>query len=400
MTLREELEILRGEPIEVFTGDPMDIPCIETSDPDKLCKNPVVSVQMITYNHEPYIRQAIEGVMMQKTDFEFELIIGEDCSQDRTREICFEYQKKYPERIRVLWWHQNVSRLGGNGRRVRAHARGDFIALCEGDDYWIDEHKLQKQIEVMRANKNVGFCFCGSKIYFQGENRYDNWDEVEPSYVPGIQNKGWFFATFLLGLGQDHKGPDRTGFIMTATTIFRKDLYEKMCARYDIFNWRLRLGDATFWLAASALSDGYYIKDRVSVYRISPSGVFNNSSTSAGVRIDGIIVRIYFLVTCFQLDGSFFPCAQVFSLLCLMVTKTYRESGAQAVANYMRRLFRSKHVMAVKPLRRWYMLPFWLESMSGLHNRYTYALSHRFASLFLKSVKWDERLVRKYNRFV
>ena len=88
MTLKEELEILRGEPIGVFTGDPMDIPCIETSDAEKLCKRPVVSVHMITYNHEPYIRQAIEGVMMQKTDFEFELIIGEDCSQDKTREIC------------------------------------------------------------------------------------------------------------------------------------------------------------------------------------------------------------------------------------------------------------------------------------------------------------------------
>ena len=58
MTLKEELEILRGEPIEVFDGDPMDIPCIETSDAEKLCKHPVVSVHMITYNHEPYIRQA------------------------------------------------------------------------------------------------------------------------------------------------------------------------------------------------------------------------------------------------------------------------------------------------------------------------------------------------------
>ena len=153
MTLKEELEILRGEPIKVFDGDPMDIPCIETSDPEKLCKHPVVSVHMITYNHEPYIRQAIEGVMMQKTNFEFELVIGEDCSQDKTREICFEYQKKYPDKIRVLWWHENLQKVshpaGGNGRRTTAHCRGEFIAFCEGDDYWIDPLKLQKQVDVM-----------------------------------------------------------------------------------------------------------------------------------------------------------------------------------------------------------------------------------------------------------
>ena len=73
MGLKEEFEILRGTPIKVFEGDPLSIPCIETSDAERLCKNPVVSVHMLAYNHESYIRQAIEGVMAQKTDFEFEL---------------------------------------------------------------------------------------------------------------------------------------------------------------------------------------------------------------------------------------------------------------------------------------------------------------------------------------
>lgn len=157
MTLKEELEILRGEPIEIFVGDPMDIPCIETSDPERLCKHPVVSVYMVTFNHEPYIRRAIEGVMMQKTDFEFELVIGEDCSRDWTREICFEYQKKYPDKIRILWWLENVSKLGGNGRRTQARCRGEFVAFCEGDDYWTDEGKLQKQVGAMRS---TNACLC------------------------------------------------------------------------------------------------------------------------------------------------------------------------------------------------------------------------------------------------
>ena len=179
MTLKEELEILRGEPIKVFTGDPMSIPCIETSDPEKLCKHPVVSVSMITYNHEPYIRQAIEGVMMQKTDFEFELIIGEDCSQDKTREICFEYQKKYPDKIRVLWWHENVSKLGGNGRRCRARCRGEFVALCEGDDYWTDPLKLQKQVDFLRET-DADFCVASCEWHYpDGRVKVDTYKQTK-----------------------------------------------------------------------------------------------------------------------------------------------------------------------------------------------------------------------------
>ena len=179
MTLKEELEILRGEPIGVREGNLMDIPCIETSDAEKLCKHPIVSVNMITYNHEPYIRQAIEGVMMQKTDFEFELVIGEDASTDKTREICFEYQKKYPDKIRILWWHENLEKVkhpaGGNPKRTMAHCRGEFIAFCEGDDYWIDPFKLQKQVDVMRKYPNVGLCHCKcNMISLDGKEWHSN----------------------------------------------------------------------------------------------------------------------------------------------------------------------------------------------------------------------------------
>ena len=143
MTLKEELEILRGEPIEVQSVAPEDVPCIETSDAEKLCRHPVVSVVMTTYNHEPYIRQAIEGVMMQQADFEFELIVGEDCSQDKTREICFEYQKKYPNLFRLNLQEQNLG-LIDNYKRVISLCRGTYIALIAGDDYWCDAMKLQK----------------------------------------------------------------------------------------------------------------------------------------------------------------------------------------------------------------------------------------------------------------
>jgi len=128
-----------------------DIPYEEISDPAVMAKEPLVSVVMTTYNHEPYIAQAMEGVIQQKTMFPFELVIGEDCSTDGTREIVFDYQKRYPDIIRVITSDQNVG-MHKNCRRTEKACRGKYIAFCEGDDYWHDSTKLQKQIELMESD--------------------------------------------------------------------------------------------------------------------------------------------------------------------------------------------------------------------------------------------------------
>lgn len=379
MTLREELEILRGEPIQVFTGDPQEIPCNETSDAEKLCKNPMVSVWMITYNHEPYIRQAIEGVVMQKTDFEYELVIGEDCSTDRTREICFEYQRKYPDKIRVLWSNQNLYRnphpAGGNSQRTMAHCRGEFIALCEGDDYWIDPLKLQKQVDIMRKHPTVGFCFCGSKRYFQHENRYDVWNANDEMYHAGIQEKNAFFLPFLLGSPPGRAPMRWAGFLMTATTMIRKRLYQTLRELYDIFNWRLRLGDATLWLGASSLMDGYYLSDVVSVYRISNSGVFQNPQTRNGVYIDGIIVRLYYFRKCFNLELTYFPANIFFSFLCNRINSFKSKSDCRKYAWNLLRLPSETR----KSVFRCGFILFWILATCMLFNRLTRSVAYRIA---------------------
>jgi glycosyltransferase involved in cell wall biosynthesis len=133
------------------------IPCVETSDPDKLCTSPLVSVRILTYNHEQWIAQAIESVLMQKCDFEFEIVIGEDCSKDRTRDICLEYQKKFPHIIRVLHSDANVG-VERNSLRSNARLRGEFVCPFEGDDYWFDERKLQKQVDLMRRHPDATLC--------------------------------------------------------------------------------------------------------------------------------------------------------------------------------------------------------------------------------------------------
>ena len=291
MTLKEELEILRGEPIQVWEVDPMDIPCIETSDSELLCKHPAVSVHMITYNHEPYIREAIEGVMMQKTDFEFELVIGEDCSQDKTREICFELQKKYPDKIRVLWWHENVSKLGGNGRRVSAHCRGEFIAICEGDDYWIDPLKLQKQVDVMRRHPNVGLCFGDSLVTKMDGDEKKRWHSS--SFTKGLMNGREFFKLHCFGDPRS-KWSGSEWFIMTQTVMCRRSVLREAGQKYEIFKWGLALGDTTTWLALSSISDVYYLADELAVYRRLSSGAIG--SRGARVHWDAYIVRFYYTV--------------------------------------------------------------------------------------------------------
>lgn len=118
----------------------------------------IVSVCMITYNHEKFISEAIEGVLMQKTTFPIELIIGEDCSTDATRSICVDYKKNYPEIIKLQLPETNKGMMRNFIENMQA-ATGKYIALCEGDDYWTDPYKLQKQVDFLEVNEEYSFCF-------------------------------------------------------------------------------------------------------------------------------------------------------------------------------------------------------------------------------------------------
>lgn len=118
-----------------------------------------VSICSITYNHENYIRQALDGFLMQKTDFEYEILIHDDASTDNTAEIIREYEKKYPDIIKPIYQTENQYSKGNKpGKINRERAKGKYIALCEGDDYWIDEYKLQKQYDYMEKNEDCSLC--------------------------------------------------------------------------------------------------------------------------------------------------------------------------------------------------------------------------------------------------
>ena len=118
-----------------------------------------ISVGVITYNQESTIRQTLDSILAQKGDFDLELVIGEDCGQDGTYAICADYAKRYPNVVKLL---PNTKNLGimANFARVMHACTGDYIGICAGDDYWCDDHKLQKQLDYFREHPDVGVVSC------------------------------------------------------------------------------------------------------------------------------------------------------------------------------------------------------------------------------------------------
>ena len=134
-------------------------------------QQPLLSIVTITYNHEPYIAKTIESVLMQQVTFPIEYIIAEDCSTDNTRKICQTYVEKHPDIIRLITSGSNVGAIE-NERRAFAAAKGKFIACCEGDDYWTDPLKLQKQVDFLEAHPNYSACFHRYHKCFLDDNKY------------------------------------------------------------------------------------------------------------------------------------------------------------------------------------------------------------------------------------
>lgn len=125
---------------------------------EKQNTKPLVSIAMPVYNHELYIVKAIESALMQKTNFEFEIIIGDDCSTDKTHEILQSFKEKYPDKIKLILAENNQGALN-NSYNIYKNCSGKYIAMMEGDDYWIYEYKLQKQIDFLEQNIEYYGCF-------------------------------------------------------------------------------------------------------------------------------------------------------------------------------------------------------------------------------------------------
>ena len=131
---------------------------------------PIVSLLLLTYNHSEFIAQAINSILEQKVNFDYEILIGDDCSSDGTCEIVDSYAKKYPNLIKTIRSEQNVGALR-NEKRLMEASQGKYIAFLEGDDYWVDQFKLQKQVDFLEANPDYGLVHGDVNHYYQDSGK-------------------------------------------------------------------------------------------------------------------------------------------------------------------------------------------------------------------------------------
>ncbi len=161
---------------------------------DRYKENILLSVCMVTYNHEKWIGQAIEGVLMQKTSFSFELVIGEDCSTDKTSEIIQSFSTKNPEIIKAYFNQENLG-LAENFSQLLTRCKGNYIAICEGDDFWTDPDKLQKQVdfleghhEYIMSSHNYSRLFESDKSIDQKYKHNENFQYDQLMIFKGVDN--------------------------------------------------------------------------------------------------------------------------------------------------------------------------------------------------------------------
>jgi glycosyltransferase involved in cell wall biosynthesis len=235
----------------------------EVADPVRLVRDPLVSVVMITYNHEPYIAQAIEGVLSQETDFPIELIIGEDCSTDRTRQIVLEYQQRYPEIIRVLLSGKNVG-MHENGRRTMLAARGKYTAFCEGDDWWHRRDKLKLQIPAFRADNSLVFLSGNVQLISdQGQVIKSGRQNDCAQQRIRFEYQDLIFQTV----------PQHTSTVVARTDAVRRALLgDTLCNDYSQL-----MGDLPLSLELSQLGQMAYLMETLASYRKTPNSATRRS---------------------------------------------------------------------------------------------------------------------------
>lgn len=232
---------------------------------------PLVSICCLAYNHEPYIKQCLEGFLIQKANFPFEILIHDDASTDNTQDIIREYELKYPEIIKPIYQHENQYSKGVGVTRVFQfpRARGKYIAFCEGDDYWTEPYKLQKQVDFLEANPGYSMCVGGYLKYEEESGRYT---EVNKT----INNDEYFNNGFSFNLNDLTKG----WLTKTLTAFFRKDILNKLDLTYYKYGRDIHL----FYHILKVGGPGFYFNDIFGVYRIHKGGV--NSSNKGRINLN------------------------------------------------------------------------------------------------------------------
>ncbi len=235
-------------------------------------KNIKLEVVCLAYNQVEFIRDALDGFVMQKTDFPFQVLIGDDCSTDGTSEIIAEYAKKYPDIIKHFRREQNIG-AQANSYDLLTRVDADYLALCEGDDYWINPNKLQIQVDLLEKNKHLNGCFHKTEIKKENNVLFWNSDKYFPKDKDGKQ-----YWPSNLKKKTVQMGDVLPGIIATSSIVYR---YDKNFVYPEWFKTAIA-GDRPMHCFMIKGGSFRYIDEVMSVYRISQKGVWfdkNNEKT-------------------------------------------------------------------------------------------------------------------------
>jgi glycosyltransferase involved in cell wall biosynthesis len=224
-------------------------------------KAPLVTIRCITYNHAPYIRQCLDGFLMQQTTFPFIVIIHDDASTDGTEEILREYAAKYPDIIIPLYEKENQYSKYGHLMTVRKQMdpliKGKYIALCEGDDYWTDPLKLQKQVDFLESHPEHSMCF------HQVLRHHQDTDEPDEPYDTKLEERDYTGVELYT-----HCRPSEVSVVMRHDVI-QSDVYSRFVEE------ELSFGDIPVFLSCAHCGKVHAMTDTMAVYRMHKGGVSN-----------------------------------------------------------------------------------------------------------------------------
>jgi glycosyltransferase involved in cell wall biosynthesis len=220
-----------------------------------------LSVMMITYNHERFIAQALESVLAQRVNFDYEIVIGEDCSTDGTREILMDFCRRYPKRIVPLLRDKNVGAMR-NLETTLAACRGQYLALLEGDDYWTSQEKLERQVNFLDTHPSSSMC-C-HRVQFLDETGF-----AEADVFPSLPAGPYTIEDLLKG-----------NFVMTCSAVLRRDLVPALPPWFQ----KMKLGDWAMFALAARHGTIELMDEIMSVYRVHQGGVWSSLSSMSRSR--------------------------------------------------------------------------------------------------------------------
>lgn len=241
-----------------------------------LDKELIVSVKMITYNHQDYIKEAIEGVLMQETDFEFDLIIADDCSPDDTKEIVSDLIINHSKGFRIKYFrHEKNLGMHANGLFGLNECKGKYIALCEGDDYWTDPLKLQKQVDFLEINRKYSLCFHNAIVMDQnnGDQHLFNKSVKKKYTIRDVIIRRWFCPT--------------------ASVVVRNEIFKNSILTSR--NKKIINGDMQILFNAALYGPLHGIDEVMSVYRSNVPGSVSDNNKRIDLKYKNYLKFLFYI---------------------------------------------------------------------------------------------------------